>query len=471
MHKSNKAATLIIPLVFLDILVLTLSYVLSYLFSPKITSLNINSFNLYEIGKFSWILIICIPLWFLVMLTLNMYNNTMFNYYDRIFKNILFTTLFLYLLVAILSNFIVDSMINKKLIQLFIFTNFFMSLIYRYLYVIMIKKHRYKMFKKVIVVGTPELFDKFKYYLDKTSIEINIIGYIGINGVKTTEKYNFIGVIEDLRSILTKNVVDEVIFDLPYGYVGDIKEYVYICEEKGVTANVIINSFKMKYARVRISDFGPLPMITYYTVNLNRIQLFLKRFMDIIGAVIGLSFTMIIGIFIAIAIKLDSKGPIIFSQKRVGLNGRIFNFYKFRSMYIDAEKRKAEFEASNQVCGGFMFKIKEDPRITNIGRFLRTTSLDELPQFLNVLMGDMSLVGSRPPTMDEVSKYDNRHWRRISIKPGITGFWQISGRSNISDFEEVVKLDTQYIDNWSVWRDIKVILKTLVVIFNRKGAY
>ena len=153
------------------------------------------------------------------------------------------------------------------------------------------------------------------------------------------------------------------------------------------------------------------------------------------------------------------------------MNGRIFKIYKFRTMYIDAEARKKELMAQNQVNGGLMFKIKSDPRITGVGKILRKTSLDELPQFINVLKGDMSLVGTRPPTVDEVTKYENYHRRRISFKPGLTGMWQVSGRSNITDFDMVVKLDTQYIDQWSIWLDLKIILKTIWVVLKKSDAY
>ena len=161
--------------------------------------------------------------------------------------------------------------------------------------------------------------------------------------------------------------------------------------------------------------------------------------------------------------------PAIFVQKRVGKNGRIFNFYKFRSMYIDAEKRKKELMAQNQMQGG-MFKMDNDPRITPIGQFIRKTSLDELPQFYNVLVGDMSLVGTRPPTVDEFEKYTPSQKRRLNFKPGITGLWQVSVRSNITDFDEVVKLDVEYIDNWSIWSDIKILLKTIFVVFKKEGS-
>jgi len=197
----------------------------------------------------------------------------------------------------------------------------------------------------------------------------------------------------------------------------------------------------------------------------------IKRLMDIVGALIGLAFTAVASIFIVPAIKLTSPGPVLFKQDRVGMNGRIFKIYKFRTMYVDAEERKAELMAQNEIKGGLMFKIKSDPRVTPVGRILRKTSLDELPQFFNVLKGDMSLVGTRPPTVDEVKKYKTYHRRRISFKPGLTGMWQVSGRSNITDFEEVVRLDTKYIDEWSIWLDIIIILKTIWVVLRKKDAY
>lgn len=175
----------------------------------------------------------------------------------------------------------------------------------------------------------------------------------------------------------------------------------------------------------------------------------------------------------AVAIKIeDYKGPIFFKQIRVGQNGRRFYIYKLRSMYTNAEERKIELMKLNNMSHEFMFKMKDDPRITKVGKFIRKTSIDELPQFFNVLRGDMSLVGTRPPTLDEVNKYERKYWRRVSIKPGITGMWQVSGRSKITDFEEVVRLDTIYIDKWDILLDFKIIFKTFVqIILRDKDAY
>ena len=211
-------------------------------------------------------------------------------------------------------------------------------------------------------------------------------------------------------------------------------------------------------------------------------DLALKRALDILGGLVGCLLTGIICIFIGPAIYIQSPGPIFFSQWRIGKNGKKFKMYKFRSMYMDAEERKKEYMAQNKIADGLMFKMEDDPRIIGsekkdkngkpkgIGNFIRNTSLDEFPQFWNVLKGDMSLVGTRPPTVDEWERYDLHHRVRMSVKPGITGMWQVSGRSEITDFEEVVRLDTEYIRNWS-WRlDIKILLKTVAVVLKHEGA-
>ncbi|WP_339378359.1 exopolysaccharide biosynthesis polyprenyl glycosylphosphotransferase [Calothrix sp. NIES-2100] len=194
----------------------------------------------------------------------------------------------------------------------------------------------------------------------------------------------------------------------------------------------------------------------------------LKRLIDIMGAVIGLVMTALLSIPIAIAIKLDNPGPVFYSQIRCGLNGNTFRIWKFRTMRVNAEQMKHLVQ--NQAKGN-IFKNHQDPRITRVGSFLRRTSLDELPQFWNVLQGDMSLVGTRPPTLDEVENYEPHHFRRLLVKPGITGEWQVNGRSKIEDFEDIVKLDLTYQSKWSVVYDLKLILKTLQVVFNRDGAY
>lgn len=193
-----------------------------------------------------------------------------------------------------------------------------------------------------------------------------------------------------------------------------------------------------------------------------------KRCLDIVGALVGLAIWAIAFIPIAIAIKLDSPGPVLYSQTRCGLWGKPFTMRKFRSMVVDADSLK---KLVPNEAKGLVFKNRNDPRVTRVGRFLRKTSLDEFPQFWNVLMGEMSLVGTRPPTLDEVMGYNDHHWKRLNVKPGMTGEWQVHGRSSIGDFEEIVDLDIRYQARWTRWYDLQVIFRTLYVLFNRSGAY
>lgn len=218
-----------------------------------------------------------------------------------------------------------------------------------------------------------------------------------------------------------------------------------------------------------LSQTGSFYNVTYASRMVPEGQLLVKRAIDICGALVGCIFLALITVIFGPLIKLESPGPIFFAQKRVGKNGRIFKMYKFRSMYADAEERKKELMAQNEMSG-FMFKMENDPRITKIGGFMRKTSLDEFPQFLNILKGDMSLVGTRPPTLDEFSQYSPYHKKRLSFRPGLTGMWQVSGRSDITDFEEIVRLDVEYIENWSVGLDIKILLKTVLTVFMGSGA-
>ncbi len=214
---------------------------------------------------------------------------------------------------------------------------------------------------------------------------------------------------------------------------------------------------------------GQIPMISFDQPQPRLRYMVLKRLMDVLGGLVGAIIAVVLYVILGIAIKLDSPGPVLFAQERVGKNGRLFKIYKFRSMYIDAEARKAALMQQNEM-NGLMFKMKDDPRITRVGKFIRKTSLDEFPQFFNVLKGDMALVGTRPPTVSEFRQYSNYHKRRLAMKPGITGMWQVSGRSDIKDFEDVVKLDCRYIDNWSLWLDIRILLKTVMIVFTGRGS-
>ena len=263
------------------------------------------------------------------------------------------------------------------------------------------------------------------------------------------------------------NVVDEVFIN------GDSISSSEALAEELLEMGVIVHFNLVHESKLMpnkmVEKCGPYLVLTSSMCIASPRQLLIKRCMDIVGSLIGLIFAGIAFIIFAPIIKKQSPGPIFFSQIRVGKNGRRFKIYKFRSMYADAEERKKELMEQNQMQG-FMFKMEDDPRIFPIGKFMRKFSIDELPQFFNVLRGDMSLVGTRPPTLDEFEQYETHHRARLGNKPGLTGMWQVSGRSKITDFEEVVSLDTAYISNWNLAMDVRILVKTVKVVLLGRGA-
>ncbi|WP_368294242.1 sugar transferase [Dehalobacter sp. TBBPA1] len=402
-----------------------------------------------------------------------MYDKTTFYYLDRILRNVIFSSLFSGLIIGSLFYFVKDSSISRLFIGIFLvhiviimfLQRVFFGMIYR-------KRKSSNRDPRLIIVCTNATWSLFLHYLERTRIRYNIIGIIQIADVESIQGITCLGNLTNLEDILIKNVVDEVILYLPQNYSGNLNEYILLCQKMGITAHLVINPYDLLLpTHVNISMLGPRPMLTFHTVTLNPIQKLLKRLMDICGALVGIFLTLFLSIFIVPAIKLDSPGPVLFKQKRVGRNGRVFEIYKFRTMCMNAEEQKQALKEQNQYQSRLMFKIKDDPRITRVGEFLRKTSLDEFPQFFNVFKGEMSLVGTRPPTLDEVSQYDTDHWRRISIKPGLTGMWQVNGRSAIEKFEDVVALDIEYIDKWSIWLDINILVQTVVKVAQVKSAF
>lgn len=295
-----------------------------------------------------------------------------------------------------------------------------------------------------------------------------------VAGVPVVANYN------NFMDWLRRNALDEVFVDIPMDSSESFLPYLEEMESMGLTVHFRLPILD-RIERTCCSDTNAARMgrslgrcaggnvITIGTSMLELRDQVLKRLLDVAGSLLGCVISLPIIAIVAIPLKLESPGPLIFKQKRVGLNGRIFYIHKLRSMYIDAEERKKELMAQNEM-NGLMFKMQDDPRITKVGKFIRKTSIDELPQFFDVLVGNMSLVGTRPPTVDEYNQYDSHHKRRLSMKPGITGLWQVSGRSKIQNFEDVVSLDVQYIDHWSLWGDIKLLFKTVAVVFSGHGA-
>ena len=327
--------------------------------------------------------------------------------------------------------------------------------------------HQKKYTQRILLVITRARVERVLKQL--STYEYGYVSAVCIVDDERFEASNFtIVTLDNLVTYATRSVVDQVVINLPSESFL-IADFVSRFETMGlpVAVNIAALDFVTNSEKA-IQRFGNSSVVNFSTTFYRSSDIALKRVIDIMGSLVGLIICALVSIFLVPLIKRDG-GPAIFVQDRVGRNGRVFKFYKFRSMRVDAEEIKKDLMSQNQMQGG-MFKIENDPRVTKIGHFIRKTSLDELPQFWNVLKGDMSLVGTRPPTLDEYMKYTPEQKRRLSFKPGITGLWQISGRSNIKNFDDVVKLDVSYLDGWTIWKDIEILLKTIKVVVMKDGA-
>jgi exopolysaccharide biosynthesis polyprenyl glycosylphosphotransferase len=325
---------------------------------------------------------------------------------------------------------------------------------------------------RVLIVGCGPAAVAFARSLRERSAWNNrLIGHLCVPGEERDATATPLrGDLLDLAALLDSEVVDEVVFAAPGRPIETFQEALEACDLRGVDVLVTMHGMVPTSGRVELANVTgfDMPMLGCTRVPTSQGLLLLKRALDIAGSLAAIILFAPLMIAAAIAIKLDSPGDVLFKQVRSGRNGRKFVMYKFRSMCVDAEARRAELEKHNEMDGP-VFKMKSDPRITRIGKFIRKTSIDELPQFFNVLLGDMSLVGPRPPLPSEVAQYEAWQRRRLSVRPGITGAWQVSGRNNI-DFAKWMELDLHYIDNWSLWLDVKILFQTLPAVLMRSGA-
>lgn len=298
---------------------------------------------------------------------------------------------------------------------------------------------------------------------------IEVIGYLedDSSAEARVDGLPHLGPVADLEAVLHTRVVDEVAVCLPLAALDKLRWVIEVCEAEGKSLRLPVDFWPTRLFRGRLVDFEGVPLLTLSCGPDNESALLAKRLFDVVFSGLVLALTSPLFLLLALLIKLDSPGPVLFTQERVGLHGRRFRLYKFRTMVKDADKLLPELLAANEADGP-VFKIRDDPRVTRVGRFLRRTSLDELPQFINVLKGDMSVVGPRPPLPHEVERYDGAWRRRLSMKPGITCIWQATARNHAS-FEEWVKMDLEYIDNWSLWLDFKLVLRTCLAVLTMTG--
>jgi exopolysaccharide biosynthesis polyprenyl glycosylphosphotransferase len=329
-------------------------------------------------------------------------------------------------------------------------------------------------YRTVLIVGTGRrAIEVARMIVNHKYWGFKILGFVsdGHHLPNGWARFRIFGTVPDLKRILEQpstEPIDEIVFAVTRKKLDEMKQIFLMCEELGIRTRVAMNFFTNRVARIEVEELEGVPFLTFTTTPSNETQLAAKRMLDVCVSLLILGISMPVIVIAALAIKLTSPGSILFKQERIGLNGRIFTLYKFRTMIEDAHERRGEVTHLNEMTGP-VFKAKADPRVTGVGRWLRKFSLDEIPQLWNVLKGDMSLVGPRPPIPEEVASYHRWHRRRLSMKPGLTCLWQVSGRNNV-DFDRWMQLDLDYIDNWSPSLDLKILLRTIPAVLSGKGA-
>ena len=313
--------------------------------------------------------------------------------------------------------------------------------------------------RRLVLVGSNEDCERLSGDL-KRNEAVEIVGRVDLNDSS----------VEMLVEMLHEHSANGVLLAAKHTYFGQVEKAVQACELEGVEAWLLADFFNTQVSQTTIDDLNGRPMLVFRSTPEDSWQRVAKQAIDVFGAFAFLVLFAPVFILFALLIKITSPGPILFRQRRSGLNGKPFTMLKFRSMVTNAEQRKAELEVLNEMDGP-VFKVTNDPRVTPIGKFLRRWSIDEWPQMINVLFGDMSLVGPRPLPVDEVRRFDDfAHRRRLSVKPGLTCLWQVNGRNQVTSFRDWVRLDLEYIDNWSIWLDLKILMKTVPVVLMGTGA-
>jgi exopolysaccharide biosynthesis polyprenyl glycosylphosphotransferase len=327
--------------------------------------------------------------------------------------------------------------------------------------------------ERVLIVGAGEIGRAvMRTMVARPDLGYSVVGFVDddpVRGKTDVGRFRALGGLDGVESIIRSEKVDELIITLPWTHHRRIAAMVGVCERLGVRPRVVPELFQFSLNRVDVDDLGGIPLIGVKDHNLPQVALIVKRAIDMALTLVAMGLLWPVFLFVAIAVKLDSRGPVLFAQTRVGQNGRLFKVYKFRSMYHDAEEKLPAVSEMNQASGP-LFKIKDDPRRTRVGRFLRRTSLDEWPQLINVFKGEMSWVGPRPALPSEVEKYESWQLQRLDVPQGITGLPQVSGRSDLS-FDEACLLDIYYIENWALSLDVTILLRTIPQVLFGKGAY
>ena len=469
----------------IDLVVLFLSFALAYFldeFIRKVAQLNIKAYadsatwsGFLNYTEKSWMLFLAFPIiWVLVFSIYGLYHNYRIRSFGRMVWLVLISGLWATLASGNFVFLMKLQMTSRLFFAVYAVTAYTLIFTEKWLLFRILDHAHSKGYNRenLLIVGTGQRAMEFIQAVKQHSNwGLNIIGLIDDDHElygKVMGGYRVIGKINDIPFIINQIVVDRVIFVVPRHWLPRLETAILACEEVGITTSIALDFYNLNFARTRQTDFNGYPLLEFETFHAQQWQLFIKRLIDIGVSSLVLFVMSPVLLIIALLIKLTSKGPVLFKQTRSGLKGRKFVLYKFRSMVVDAEAQRKELVEKNEMDGP-VFKMRHDPRITKIGRFIRRTSLDEYPQLINVLKGDMSIVGPRPPLPEEVENYEIWQRRRLSLKPGITCIWQVSGRNKIS-FEQWMKMDLQYIDNWSLLLDLKIILQTFFVVLTGYGA-
>jgi exopolysaccharide biosynthesis polyprenyl glycosylphosphotransferase len=440
-----------VKLWLLDLALTAASFFLAYRVRKWV---QIEGYTVLSIPEYLWLLAIILPTWAVLLPLFRVYSEVMLPPIEQIIR--LTKAIFVAgLLIAALQFFITqDTASRHRLLAVLTVGINYVLLVTCRLAMIRLKKHGALDVRHVAVLASGKSGHDFAAKLE----------------ANRDWGFRLVGVFhhKDVRALLERGGVDELIVIADREPLEEFTETFLLCEELGVTARVVLNFFPHSIARTELHRFGDIPLLSFSTIPTNEALLMVRRVMDIVVTLLFAPAGLAVMAVSAVLIKFTSPGPVLFRQERCGLHGRLFTMYKLRSMVDNAEQTRAELEALNEMNGP-VFKSARDPRITPIGRFLRRFSIDELPQLFNVLRGDMSLVGPRPPLPEEVARYERWQRRRLSMKPGLTCLWQISGRNEVN-FQDWMKLDLTYIDNWSLLLDLKILLKTVPVVLLGRGA-
>lgn len=469
--QNKKNWTKHIDFLFLDTLILIVSFILGYYFRH-------GNFNVIYNTEYISLIYISIIINFIIYILFEPYKNILKRgILDEFIKTLILTIMLMVVMIAYMFVFKISSVYSRASIIytyiMFFVLSYIINLIYKNILLKTLKSNSNRNRKSLLIICKQKDIEMIKNNIVNNYYNFYHIAGVYIIDKKLEKKDNIETLIysssEFIEYISTRWIDEILVFT---NYVNLSTKIRKAIEDSKIPFHIIINESKLFINKPQtIQKIGYFNVITIEANERKNYQIVIKRMFDIFASLFGCIVTIVVALIIGPIIYIKSPGNILYVSNRVGKNGKIFKFYKFRSMVLNADKQKDKLKSRNRLKDGMMFKIDDDPRIIpGIGNFIRRTSLDEFPQFFNVLKGDMSLVGTRPPTLDEWNKYSPYYRSRLSIKPGITGLWQVSGRSNIIDFDEVVKLDNEYIDNFSIKLDIQILIKTIFVIFKKEGS-